>query len=66
MRAPRASCCCVDLSRSEPNCANAASSRYCASSRRSLPATFFIATVCAAPPTRLTEMPAFTAGRCPE
>ena len=42
MRAPRASCCCVALSRSEPNCANAASSRYCASSRRSVPATFFM------------------------
>ena len=34
---------CVALSRSEPNCANAASSRYCARSRRSLPATFFMA-----------------------
>ena len=66
MRAPRASCCCVALSRSEPNCANAASSRYCASSRRSVPATFFIALICAAPPTRDTEMPTLMAGRTPE
>ena len=66
MRSPRVNCACVVLSRSEPNCAKAASARYCASSRRSMPATFFMAPICAAPPTRLTEMPAFTAGRWPE
>jgi hypothetical protein len=32
----------------------------------SLPATFFMALICAAPPTRDTEMPTFTAGRTPE
>ena len=37
MRWPRASCSWVALSRSEPNWANAASSRYCARSSRSLP-----------------------------
>jgi hypothetical protein len=56
---------CVDLSRSEPNCANAASSRYCARSRRSEPATCFIALICALPPTRDTEMPTLMAGRTP-
>src|SRR6267378_2549322 len=40
-RWPRASWACVALSRSDPNCANAASSRYCARSRRKLPATCF-------------------------
>ena len=29
------------------------------------PATFFIALICAVPPTRDTEMPTFTAGRTP-
>ena len=65
MRSPRSSWCCVALSRSEPNCAKAASSRYCARSRRSVPATCFIALVCAAPPTRDTEMPTLIAGRTP-
>src|SRR5882762_1947189 len=62
-RAPRASCRWVAGSSSEPNCANASSSRYCARSKRRRPATCFIALICALPPTRLTEMPAFTAGR---
>ena len=30
------------------------------------PATFFIALICALPPTRDTEMPTLTAGRTPE
>ena len=66
MRSPRASVCCVAWSSSEPNCANASSSRYCESSSRSRPATFFIAFVCAELPTRDTEMPTLTAGRTPE
>ena len=49
-------------SSSEPNCANASSSRYCARSRRRRPATFFIAFVWALPPTRETEMPTLIAG----
>jgi hypothetical protein len=44
----------VALSRSDANCAKAAISRYCARSRRSVPATFFIALIWALPPTRLT------------
>ena len=36
-----------------------------AMSRRRRPATLFIARICAAPPTRETEMPTFTAGRMP-
>src|SRR5437762_1804205 len=63
MRCPRASCCCVARSRSEPNCAKAASSRYCARSRRSLPATCRMAFTWAEPPTRETESPTFTAAR---
>src|ERR1043165_4182468 len=46
-REPRASRRWVVASRSEPNCAKAAISRYCASSPLILPATFFIALVCA-------------------
>ena len=65
-RWPRASMFCVALSRSEANIANAASSRYCARSRRSRPATAFIAFTCAEPPTRLTELPTLMAGRMPE
>ena len=64
-RAPRASCCWLALSRSEPNAANASSSRYWARSTRSRPATSRIARGWAAPPTRDTEMPTFTAGRTP-
>ena len=65
-RSPRASCFCVSGSSSEPNCANASRSRYWERSRRSLPATFFIAFVCALPPTRETEIPTLIAGRTPE
>ena len=56
----------VALSRSEPNWANAANSRYCAISRRKRPATCFMALIWAAPPTRETETPALMAGRMPE
>ena len=62
---PRVSWSRVALSRSEANWAKAASSRYWARSRRSLPATWRIALICALPPTRDTLMPAFTAGRWP-
>merc|ERR1711879_692044 len=55
----------VEASRSEPNCAKAATSRYCASSSFSVPATCFMALICAALPTRLTERPTLTAGRMP-
>jgi len=48
------------------NCANAAISRYCASSSLSFPAIDFIALICALPPTRLTLMPTLMAGRTPE
>ena len=65
VRSPRASCALVPASRSLANWAKASSSRYWARSRRSLPATFFMAFVWALPPTRLTEMPTFTAGRTP-
>src|SRR4029078_9719581 len=57
---------CVAASSSERNCANASSSRYCARSRRRRPATFFIAFVCALPPTRDTEMRTCTARGTPE
>ena len=65
-RSPRASCCWEALSSSEPNCANASRARNCARSKRKRPATFFIALIWADPPTRLTEMPTFIAGRTPE
>jgi hypothetical protein len=65
-RAPRESWRWVAASRSDPNWANAASSRYCARSSFSVPATWRIALICAEPPTRLTEMPGCTAGRTPE
>jgi len=38
---------------------------YCDRSRRRLPATSFIALICAAPPTRETETPTLIAGRTP-
>src|SRR5260363_315963 len=47
------------------NCANAASSQYCARSVRMPPDNFLMILVCAAPPTRDTETPAFIAGRMP-
>src|SRR5580765_5294950 len=65
-RWPRSSCLRVASSRSEANCEKAASSRYCASARRMPPPSFLMMSVCAAPPTRDTEMPAFIAGRIPE
>src|SRR3546814_20768370 len=65
MRAPRPSSFVVDASRSEPNCAKASISRYCASSSLIEPDTFFIALVCAADPTRLTDRPTLIAGRIP-
>ena len=52
-------------SRSEPKAAKASSSRNCARSRRRRPAIFFIAFVCAEPPTRDTEIPTLIAGRTP-
>ena len=64
-RSPRASVRWVSGSRSEPNCAKASSSRYCESSIRSRPATFFMGAVWAEPPTRDTEMPTLIAGRTP-
>ena len=64
-RWPRSSCLRVASSRSEANWANAASSRYCASEMRMPPESFFMMVVWAAPPTRDTEIPAFTAGRMP-
>ena len=65
MREPRESCCCVAASRSEPNCAKASTSRYCARSSLRRPATFFIDLSCAFEPTRETEMPTLMAGRVP-
>ena len=65
-RSPRASVAWVSASSSEPNWAKASSSRYCDSSRRRRPATFFIGLVCGEPPTRDTEMPTLMAGRTPE
>ena len=66
MRWPRASWAWVFLSRSEANMAKAASSRYCARSRRRRPATPFMAFTWAEPPTRDTELPTLMAGRMPE
>jgi len=56
----------VALSRSEANCEKAANSRYCASSSFIRPATWRIALVWAAPPTRETDVPTEMAGRMPE
>ena len=63
---PRVSWSRVALSRSDANWAKAARARYWARSSLSGPATFFMALVWAAEPTRLTEMPMFRAGRWPE
>ncbi len=65
-RAPRASVRWVAASSSEPNWAKASRSRYWASSSFRRPATLRIARSWALPPTRLTEMPTFSAGRTPE
>ena len=64
-RSPRPSAAADAASRSEPNAANASSSRYCDRSSRSEPETCFIALIWAAPPTRETEMPTLIAGRTP-
>src|SRR5215467_5036818 len=65
MRWPRSSRALVAVSKSEPNWANAASSRNCARSSLTLPATCLIALIWAAEPTRLTERPTEMAGRTP-
>ena len=52
-------------SRSDANCENASISRNCASSSLIEPATCFIALICAAEPTRLTDKPTLIAGRTP-
>ena len=54
------------MSSSEPNVANASSSRNWARSSLRVPDTCFIAFTCAALPTRLTELPTLMAGRIPE
>ena len=65
-RSPRVSLACVALSRSEPNWAKACQLAVLGEVEPQRPAIFFMAGICAAPPTRETEMPAFTAGRTPE
>ena len=55
----------MSLSRSLPNCANDCNSRYWLYTSFSLPATCFMALICALPPTRDTEMPGLTAGKMP-
>ena len=55
----------VDASRSEPNCANAAISRYWASSNFIEPDTFFMAFVWAEDPTLDTDNPTLIAGLIP-
>ena len=65
-RLPRASVRCVSSSRSEPNDAKASRSRNCDSSPFMRPATLRSGPICAAPPTRDTEMPTLMAGRTPE
>ena len=65
MRSPCARRALVSASRSEPNWAKDCSSRYCEYISFSEEATFFIALICALPPTRETEMPGLMAGRTP-
>uniref|UniRef100_A0A6B0UDC9 Putative secreted protein n=1 Tax=Ixodes ricinus TaxID=34613 RepID=A0A6B0UDC9_IXORI len=62
---PLFSSCWVAASRSDPNWAKAATSRYWANSSFMDPATCFMALVCAAEPTRLTDRPTLIAGRIP-
>ena len=64
-RAPLFNKACVEASKSDPNCAKAAISLYCANSNFTEPATDFIAFVCADDPTLDTERPVFTAGLIP-
>ena len=65
-RSPRARVRWVSMSRSEPNCAKASSSRYWERSSLRRPATLRIGVICALPPTRETEMPTLIAGLTPE
>ena len=65
MRSPCARRRLVSASRSDPNWAKDCSSRYWEYASFSVPATFFIALICALPPTRDTEMPGLTAGITP-
>ena len=65
-REPRSRVARLEASRSEENEAKASSSRNWARSRRSRPATDFMALIWADPPTRDTEMPTLMAGRTPE
>ena len=60
------SSCWVFSSRSEPNCAKAASSRNCARSSFTVPATCFIALICAAEPTRKPTDPLTPQGARPD
>ena len=62
---PFRSCFLVVASKSDANWANASNSLNWARSSLNLPATFLIALVCAAPPTRDTEIPALIAGLIP-
>src|SRR5436853_16409 len=61
-RAPRSSWAREAASRSDANAANASRSRYCDRLRRRLPATDFIALMCALPPTRDRERATWLAG----
>src|SRR4051812_8537297 len=65
MRSPLARVRWVDGSSSDPNCANASSSRYWARSSFNRPATLRMARTWALPPTRETEMPTLMAGLTP-
>ena len=65
-RAPRSSWARETASRSDANDANDSRSRYWDSASLMPPATFFIALICASPPTRDTERPTLMAGRTPE
>ncbi len=65
-RAPRSSWARDTASRSDAKDANASRSRYWDSASLMPPATFFIALICASPPTRDTERPTLMAGRTPE
>ena len=65
-RAPRSSWAREAASRSEAKAANASRSRYWDRASLSPPATFFIALICASPPTRDTDRPTLMAGRTPE
>ncbi len=64
-RSPRDRVCLVAASRSEPNWAKAATSRYWAKKSFREPATCFMALSWAAEPTRDTERPTLMAGRIP-